>query len=156
MPETTGVDFHFVHGRLQAANVTRVILHQRRVDVEVNHVGLVLVGENLAEKRTADFFLHVEHSHLAAGRIDEDAEGERQVRFGGEVFDGLRFAVFEDREVVFGKVGHECAMLVLDVKEKSDDVDADFQGLGGLLGPRVSARRRASGLWVVEFQGPLG
>jgi hypothetical protein len=39
---------------------------------------------------------------LAAGGIDEDAEGERQVRFGGEVFDGLRLAVLKNREVAFG------------------------------------------------------
>ncbi len=34
---------------------------------------------------------------------------------------------------VFGQVGNECAMLVFDVEEKSDDVDADFQGFRGRL-----------------------
>ena len=81
---------------MQAVNVAGVILHQLGVDVEVDDVGLVLVGENLAKERSADFFFHVEHSALAAGGIDEDAEGERQIRFGGEVLDGLRLAVFED------------------------------------------------------------
>src|ERR1039458_9825639 len=132
-----------------------VVLYQFSIDAKVDDVGLILVGKNLAQKRSADFFLHVEHSQLAAGGIDEDAERQRQVRFGGEIFNGLRLAVFEDRKVVLGKVGNERAVLVFDVEEESDHVNTDFEGflrrlvrgslgVGGLLGwGRLSGR----GLW---------
>ena len=128
-----GIDLNFVESGLQAVNVAGVVLYQFGVDVEVDDVGFVFVGENLAEECAADFLLHVEHSELAAGGINEDAEGQRQIRFGGEVFDGLRLAVFEDLEVIFGEVGNERAVLVFDVEEESDHVDADFEGLGGRL-----------------------
>ncbi len=41
-------------------NVPGEVLHQRRIHIEVDYVGLVFVGENLAEECSADFFLHVE------------------------------------------------------------------------------------------------
>ncbi len=94
---------------------------------------------------------------LAAGRIDEDAKRKRQVRFGGKVFDGLRLSVFENREIVFGQVRNKRSVLVFDVEEESDQVDADFEGLNRRLFVFGLLRaRRASRLQVFEFEAPWG
>ena len=111
-------------------NVAGVILHQFGFDVEVDYERFVLVGENLAQECSADFLFHVEDSELAAGGINENAKGERQIRFGGEVLDGLRLAVFEDLEIIFGQIGNQHAVLVFDVEEYSHHVDVDLQSLG--------------------------
>src|ERR1700693_6216489 len=89
--------------------------------------------DSAAEDSPAHFFLHVEYPQLAAGGIDQDAKRKRQVRFGGEVFDGLRLAVLENRKVVFGQAGNQRAVLVFDIVKNSDHVDADFEGLNRRL-----------------------
>src|ERR1019366_5970257 len=63
----------------------------------------------------------------------EDAEGQREIGFGLEVFDGLGLAVLEQVEVILGEAGDQRAMLVFDVEEQLDDFDVDLQGLDGLV-----------------------
>ena len=82
----------------------------------------------MLQELVAGFFFVVEHALLAGTRVDHNAEGERLVGFRSEVLDGLRLAVFKHGEVVFGKVGHEQAMLVLDIEEQVDDVDLRLEG----------------------------
>ena len=82
---------------------------------------------DVLEERRANFFLHVEDAHLAAAGIDQDAEGQRQIGFGLEILDGLRLAIFEDFEVVFGEVGDQRAVFVFDVEEELHDLDVDLE-----------------------------
>ena len=92
-----------------------------------------LSRQDLLQERPANFFLHVEDALLAAAGVDQDAERERQIRFGGEVLDGLRSAVLSDVEVTFGQVGDERALFVFDVEKQLHHVDINFQRLLRLL-----------------------
>src|ERR1700692_4002873 len=69
------IDLHFVQRGLQAVNVAGVILHQFGIHVEVDDVGLVLVGKNLVEESAADLLLHIEDVALAAGSEDKKVGG---------------------------------------------------------------------------------
>ena len=114
-------------------NVAGEILQQTGIDVEVDDEGFIFVGQDLFQERATDFLLHVENSQLTAAGVDQDSERERQVGLGGKIFHGLRLAVFRDIKISFGKVRHECAVLVFDVKENLHDVDVHLQSFGGLL-----------------------
>ena len=87
----------------------------------------------LSRNERSDLLFHIEDAHLAAAGIDQDAQRKREIGFGLEVFDGLRLAVLEEVEVVFGEVGNQRAMLVFDVEEQLDDFDVDLEGLDGLV-----------------------
>ncbi len=54
-------------------------------------------------------------------------ESQGKIGFGGEIFDGLRFAVFQNLEIVFGQVGDQPPFLVLDVEKELDHVHIDLQ-----------------------------
>ena len=129
----TGVDLYRIQRFLQTVNVAGEILQQTGIDVEVDDEGFIFVGQDLFQERATDFLLHVEDSQLTAAGVDQNSERERQVRLGGKIFHGLRLAVFRDIKVSFGKVRHECAVLVFDVKENLHDVDVHLQSFGGLL-----------------------
>ena len=137
-------------------NITRVILHQRGVDVEVDDIGLVLVGENLPEERAANFFLHVEHIALAARGIDQDAEGERQVRFRGEVFDGLRLAVFKNVKSSLVRLGISAPCLSLTLKKSPTTLTLNLSVSAGACSSSGFLRRRASGPRALDLRGPWG
>src|SRR3984957_5642483 len=113
--------------------VTSEILQQRRIDVEVDYERLVLVGQNLFKKRPAYFLLHVQHPQLASAGVDKYPQSQGQIRFRGEVLDGLLLAVFKNLKVVLGQVRNQCAMLVFNVEEKLDHVDPNLDRLRGLL-----------------------
>jgi len=60
---------------------------------------------------------HRGHRRLRRVGAAGNAEGQREVGFGLEIFNGLMLAVLEKVEVVFGEVGDQRAMLVLNVEE---------------------------------------
>ena len=64
--------------------------------------------------------------------------------FGGEIFDGLRFSVFQYLEIVFDQVGDQPAFLVLDVEKELDHVHIDLQRAHRLVA--VFTRLAGSGL----------
>jgi hypothetical protein len=55
----------------------------------------------LSRNERAHFFFHIQHAHLAAAGIDQNAEGQRQIGFRLEILDGLRLAIFGNVEVFF-------------------------------------------------------
>ncbi len=75
----------------------------------------------------------VQHAGLAGAGIDHDAQGQRLVRFRREILDGLRLAVLEHLEIVFGEIGNQHAMLVLHIEEQVDNVHLGLEGLQRLL-----------------------
>src|ERR1019366_6588521 len=128
-----GIDLHRVERPLQALHVARVVLQQTGIDVEIHDKRQIFVGQYLLQKRSADFFFHVEDVQLAAAGVNQDPQCKRQVRFGSEVLDGLLLAVLEDVKVIFGHVRDQRAVLVFDIEEKLHHIDVYLQGLSGLL-----------------------
>ena len=104
-----------------------------------------------SRNEAANFLFHFEHAQLAIAGIDENAEGQRQIGFGLEIFDGLGLAVLGDVKVVFGEVGDQRAMLVFDVEEELDDLDVDLEGFDGLV-----LRLVAGGSCRAEADGGAG
>ncbi len=75
--------------------------------------------------------LLIQDPALAHTGIDQQAKGQRQVGFFGEVSDGLGVAVLFDGKIVFSQSADELAMLVAHGGEHADhfDVDGDRRGL---------------------------
>ena len=66
------------------------ILQQVGFDIEADDKRQVLGAQNLAQEIGADFLLHLQNPLLAAAGIDQNAQGQRQIGFGGEILDGLQ------------------------------------------------------------------
>jgi hypothetical protein len=81
--------------------------------------------------------LDIQQVSLAGADVDQQADGQRQIGFAREVFDGLRLAVFEDREIVLGQVADQAAVLVMHrsqyVDQRNVHGDGRRQILGGLI-----------------------
>jgi hypothetical protein len=87
---------------------------------------------------------------LFRSSVEEDADGEGEIFFLGEVLGLLKFFVLEDVAVVLMEIG-DIAALVADGEVDVDEVDVDFEGLdvADVDGLRLSfaSRRRATGGW---------
>ena len=118
-----------VDGALELAGAVGVVGEEVDVDVEGDEEGLVLGGEDVFEELGAGLLLEGEDVHLAAGGVEQDADGEGEVLLLGEVLDGLRALVLEDAAVVLVEVG-DVAVLVADGEVDVDEVDVDLEGLG--------------------------
>src|SRR5258708_39038893 len=81
-----GIDPHFIHRILQAANVAGIVLHQFGIDVEIDDVSLVLVSENLAQEGAADLLLRVEDVAVTARGVAGHPQLQRQVRIACRIF----------------------------------------------------------------------
>ena len=137
-----------VDGALDLAGAVGVVGEEVDVDVEGDEEGFVLGGEDVFEELGAGLLLEGEDVHLAAGGVEEDADGEREVLFLGEVLGLLEALVLEDAAVVLVEVGDE-AVLVADGEVDVDEVDVDLEGLGvgpvDGLGFGFAGGRRAAG-----------
>ena len=123
-----GVDGGLVDGAFDFAGAVGVVGEQVDVDVEGDEEGLVLGGEDVVEELGAGLLLEGEDVLLAAGGVEQDADGEGEILFLGEVLDGLGDLVLEDAAVVLVEVGDE-AVLVADGEVDVDEVDVDVEGL---------------------------
>ena len=65
---------------------------------------------------------------LAAAHIHQQADGQRQVGFSREIFDALRFAVFEDVKSSFFRLGIRRALLVAHRCQDVDHIDIHLNG----------------------------
>ena len=95
------------------------------------------LAQDLVEKLLARAALLGEHGALAAAHIDQQAERQRLVGLRREVANGLRPAVFFEREIVFGKSPDQLSLFIANGDQDVDYVDAG--GKGGLLSPRERA-----------------
>ena len=116
------------------------VLQQFHFPIEVNKEGFVLgLHEHLIEKTAARVALRVEHLVLTATGIDEQTKGEREICLLRKIFDGLRAAIFLQREIVFSEVADDLAMFVANRDGQRDHFDVNGDGGCGFL----SLHRRA-------------
>jgi hypothetical protein len=98
---------------------------------EVDDECLVLIlTQDLLEELVARAALVFEHARHAEAGIDQQSERQRQIGLAGEVFDGLRTAVFVQGEVFLGEVLDDLAALFVDGGKDVDDLDVG--GVGGV------------------------
>ena len=130
-------------GRLQLFGIVDEVGHQFSRSVEAHHHGLVVaVVDDALDERDRGLLLELEAFADAVAGIDQDAEAQGQVGFGGELRDGLGLLVFEHLEVVLRQVGDEAALLVGDREEHVDagNIQNDARARDR-RGSRASARR---------------
>src|SRR5262249_21656058 len=120
---TRGVDASGVQGVFQQLHGAGEILQQFGLHVEAEHKCQVLLAQNLTEEFASDLFLHIEDIGLTAAGVDQDAEGQRKVRFCSKILNRLRLSVFEDLKIVLGQIGDQSALLVLHVEKELNHVD---------------------------------
>jgi hypothetical protein len=123
-----GVDHSGVDGVLDLAGAVGVVGEEIDVNVEGDEEGFVFGGEDVFEELGSGLLLEGKDVLLAAAGVEEDADGEGEIFFLGEVLDGLGCPVFEDVAVVLVKVG-DVAVFVADGEVNVDEVDVDFEGL---------------------------
>src|SRR5258708_17103408 len=127
------VHLGFVERMFEPADRTGEILLKLDIGAEADDKRLVLGAQRALEEGTSDFFFHIQDAQLAIAGIDENAESQREIGFGPEIFNGLELAVFEQVEVVLGKIRNQRSMFVLHVKKQLDDFDVYLQGLDRLV-----------------------
>ena len=68
----------------------------------------------------------------AVAGVDEQAEAQGKIGFGGEFLDGLRLLALNHLKIVFAQIGDETALLVGNGEEHVDagDVENDAVGVG--------------------------
>ena len=124
---SAGVDAGLVYGPFDLAGAVGVVGEQVYVDVEGDEEGLILGLEDFLEEAGSGLLLQGEDVGLGAGGVEQDADGEGEIFFLGEVLDRLRRFVFGDSAVVFVEVG-DVAVLVAGAEVDVDEVGGDFQG----------------------------
>ncbi len=98
--------------------------------------GFVFVlAQDVIEERIAGALLLIEDAPLAKARVNEQAEGERQIAFACEILDRLRTGVFLEREVRLIQVGDDFPVLIAD-----GGVYRDEFYFGGDFGLRLRRR----------------
>ena len=97
-----------------------------RIRAEADQECHVLLPENARKERRSRPAFDFDQIALAARDVDEEANGQRQIRLAGEVFDGLRSAVFRQTEVSFFQVGDQGVLLVPDRTIEVDDIHVDL------------------------------
>lgn len=94
--------------------------------IEVNHKRQILIlAEQLVEKRVACAALLINHFSLAQARVHQKAEAKRQITFVRKIVDGLRAAVFIQLEIVLAQVGDDFPVFVANRGEHADGLDLD-------------------------------
>ena len=90
----------------------------------------------MIKKRAAGRQLLTEDASLAHAGVHEQTKGEGEIRFLGEIGDGLGLGVLFEGEVVFGEIADDVAVFVADGGEEIDggDVEGDGRGLLGEKG----------------------
>src|ERR1700683_4275265 len=102
--------------------------------------GFVLgLHEHLIKETAACISLRIKDVGLTAAGVDQQTERERQFGFLRKIFDRLRPAIFLQREIVFGEVADDLAMLVANRDGQRYDLDVDGNGRSGVLSPHREA-----------------
>src|SRR6202000_3272729 len=96
-----GVDDGGVDGVLDFTRTVGVVGEKVDVNVEGDEEGFVFGGEDVFEELGSGGLFEGEDVLLAAAGVEEDADGEGEIFFLGEVFGGLGDLVFVDCAVVF-------------------------------------------------------
>src|SRR5262249_52295847 len=122
------IDASSVQGCLQGMDGTGEILQQIDVDIEAQDEGKILVAQDLAQKFTANFLFHVEHTGLATAGIDQNAQSQRKIRLRGKILDGLRLAILQNLKIFLLETGDQSSFLIPHIEEELHHIHVDFQG----------------------------
>jgi len=128
--ELRGVEL--IDGREEFFARSGEVLKEFDFVIEMDEEGFVFVfAEDVIEERAAGGAFLIKDAALAEAGVHEEAEGEREIGFLGEIGDGLRLAVLVEGEVVFGEIADEVAVFVSDGGDEIDggDVESDGSGL---------------------------
>jgi hypothetical protein len=135
-----GTDAQLIEPLTQQPRGAGVVLQQFGFFAEADEEGFVLLTQDLGEELGGGIALDIDQVPLAAADVHQEADGEREVGFPGEILDDLGFALFEDGEIVLLEVGDEGATLVADGGQNADHIDV--HGDGGQLVGRFGLGRR--------------
>jgi len=80
-------------------------------------------AKHLAQEAIAGRALFGEDTALADAGVDQEAEGQRQAGFLGEIADDLRAAVLFEGEIVLGEAKDHLALSIADRGEEVDNAD---------------------------------
>src|SRR5580700_615397 len=98
--------------------------------------GFVLwLHQHLIEKTAAGVALRLKDGGLTAAGVNQQSQRERKVSVLRKILDGLRSAVFLQREIVFGKIADNFAMFVADGDRQGNHLDVNGDGSRGFLSP---------------------
>ena len=86
----------------------------------------------MIEERITRVLFLVEHAPLAQARVNQEAEGERQIALACKIFDGLRAGVFLERKVGLIQIRDDFPVLIA-----NRSVDGDEFYFGGNLRLRL-------------------
>src|SRR5262245_984378 len=148
---TAGVDARALHRPAQFPGGTGEILQQLDIHVKVDKERQILLTQHFLQKHTAHLLFHGQDPGLAPTGVQQDAEGERQITFGGEELDRLLGSVLAQRKVVLAQIRDQRTALVFHIEEDVDHVhvhlerrvDADVDRLVlALTGGRLLLRWR--------------
>ena len=107
---------------------------------EADEEGFVLLTQDLGEELGGGIALDIDQVPLAAADVDQQADGEREVGFLGEILDGLGLTLFQNGEILLLEVGDEGAVLVPYGGQNADHIDVHGDG-GDLIGRFGLGRR---------------
>ena len=131
---------HVVELAVQFFARRREVLQQLNLAVEVDEerligsgAGLGIRGEHLVDKLFAGLALVVQGAGDAAAGVNQQAEPEGQVALVSEALDGLRAAVFREREVARLEAGDQRAVLVAHGDGEDDLASLNPEGCGRLV-----------------------
>jgi len=125
-----------IDGSLELLTRRSEVLEKFDLVIEMDDEGFVLVlAEDVIEKGATGGELLIKDAALAEAGVDQQAKGEREIGFLGEISDGLWFGILFEGEITFGEIVDEGVVLVADGDEEIDGVDVDGDG-GSLLGER--------------------
>src|SRR5579863_1555647 len=114
------------------------VLHQPCLRGEGDQERLIdAFAQHLLEELSAGRKLLRENLNLAQAEVDQQTQRQGEIVLPREVADGLRLAVFLNREIVLVELVHEFAALIAHRHQQADDVDT-----GGEL--RLRSRERWS------------
>lgn len=149
-----GVDGGVVDGGGEFGEAGGEVGGEIDVDVEGDEEGEVAGGEDVFEEGDGVLLLEGKDALLAAGGVEEDADGEGEVFLLGEGLDGLGLVVVEDAAVGGGEV-EDVAGFVADGEVGLDEAGGEVEGggveVGRGLGGGVGGGGR--GVWRGGFLG---
>ena len=111
-PDAAAVDLTFVNRLIQHVQVSGEVLKQLHVHVEMQHEGQILGTHHFAQEGFRLRLFLFQHAALAGAGVNQNAHGERSIRFAGEVFDLLRLLILFQGKVVLVEVGNQMTVLL--------------------------------------------
>ncbi len=104
-------------------------MQQLGIFAERNEKRLVLGPDHARKELRGGIALDINQPFLARADVNQQSQGDGQIRFTREALDRLRFAVLFDSEVTLLQVGNQFTLLGFHVEEDVDQIDVNFNDL---------------------------